>query len=349
MKQPLLLLSFLLPALCVAQRWEPQTSHTEANFRAVSAASANVVWVGGSGGTFVRTTDGGKTWTPGHVSGAETCDFRDVQAIDAQTAYLMAAGPAEKGQARIYKTVTGGQSWTMVYETRQPGVFFDSMDFSNPQAGTVMSDPVNGKWFIIQTQDGGASWQQILPDNLPALQTGEAAFAASGSSLVRRGSRIWIGSGGGKAGAGRVFFSQNGGQSWDVSRTPIFAGPTAGIFGLWFDASGQRGMAVGGDYKAETAPAITVSISSDAGRTWQIGGAVTPPGLKEGIGQLADGQMIAVGPSGSTISHDFGISWQLIDRSGFHAISCVGGQCWAVGAKGVIAVLLPSTKANGNE
>jgi len=100
-----LLLLLLLPAFCVAQRWEPQTSHTDANFRAISAASADVVWVVGSGGTFVRTTDGGKTWTPGRVAGAETCDFRDVQDIDAQTAYLMSAGPAEKGQARIYKTI----------------------------------------------------------------------------------------------------------------------------------------------------------------------------------------------------------------------------------------------------
>ncbi len=338
MKKILLLLC--LPALGITQRWQPQVSHTEANFRAVSVASADVVWVGGSGGTFVRTTDGGKTWTPGRVAGAETCDFRDVQAIDAQTAYLMAAGPAEKGQARIYKTTNGGQSWALIYETRRAGVFFDSMEFGDAQTGTVMSDPVDGKWFIIQTRDGGASWQQILPDKLPVLQSGEAAFAASGSSLAVRGSRIWIGSGGGRAGAGRVFFSQNGGQSWDVSRAPIFAGPTAGIFGLWFDASGQRGLAVGGDYKAETAPAITVSISSDAGRTWQIGGATNPPGLKEGISQLADGRMIAVGPAGTSISPDFGISWQAIDRSGFHAISCVGGQCWAVGAKGIIAVLL---------
>ena len=334
-----ILFLLLIPAFCLAQRWEPQTSHTEANFRAVSAATADVIWVGGSGGTFVRTTNGGKTWTPGRVPGAEACDFRDVQAIDEQVAYLMSAGPAEEGQARIYKTINGGKAWTMVYETRQPGVFLDSMDFANAQTGTVMSDPLNGKWFIIQTQDGGASWQQIPPDNLPALQPGEAAFAASGSSLVVRGSRIWIGSGGGKAGAGRVFFSQNGGKSWDVSRTPIFAGPTAGIFGLWFDASGQHGLAVGGDYKAETAPAITVSISSDAGRTWQIGGAVTPPGLREGIGQLSDGSVITIGPSGTSISRDFGISWQTIDRSGFHAISCTGRQCWAVGAKGVIAVL----------
>jgi photosystem II stability/assembly factor-like uncharacterized protein len=336
-----LLLLFFFPTFCLAQKWETQTSHTDANFRAVSAVSTDVVWVGGSGGTFLCTTDGGKNWTLGHVPGAETCDFRDVQAIDAQTAYLMSAGPAEQGQARIYKTTNGGQSWTLAYETRESGVFFDAMDFTNAQTGTVMSDPINGKWFILQTQNGGQTWQQISPDKLPALQPGEAAFAASGSSLVMRGSRIWIGSGGSKTGAGRVFFSQNGGHSWGVSRTPIFAGATSGVFGLWFDMSGQRGLAVGGDYKAATAPAITVSITNDGGRTWQIGGATTPSGLREGIGQLADGRMIVVGPSGTSVSHDFGISWQAIDASAFHAISCVDGQCWAVGAKGVIAVLKP--------
>ena len=35
-------------------------------------------------------------------------DFRDVHAFDSQTAILMSAGEAEKGDANFYRTIDGG-------------------------------------------------------------------------------------------------------------------------------------------------------------------------------------------------------------------------------------------------
>ncbi|WP_128547392.1 YCF48-related protein [Larkinella soli] len=339
-----LLLFLLLPSLVFAQ-WMPRSSGTDAHFRAVHAVGKNVVWVGGSKGTFVRTTDGGKTWQAGTVPGAETCDFRDVHAFSATTAYLMAAGPAEQGQARLYRTTNGGKTWQLLYQSRQPGVFFDSMDFWNRWEGLVFSDPVDGKWFVLHTTNGGRSWQRIPPENLPALQTGEAAFAASGSSLITRGykwktynyQRAWIASGG--AGKGRIFYAQSPTTEWRTAETPIPAGKTSGIFGLWFDDQGQRGIAVGGDYKDEKAPSQNVAVTSDGGRTWTPATPTDPPGLKEAIGQLSGSRLIAVGPSGTCYTLDYGKTWTRIDDSAFHALSCAGGRCWAVGAKGVIAVI----------
>jgi photosystem II stability/assembly factor-like uncharacterized protein len=322
---------FLSP---VVAQWQPQVVHTDASFRAVSAASTDVVWIGGTKGTFVHTADGGNSWQTGTVPDAEACDFRDVQAVDAKTAYLMSAGPAEKGQARIYKTTDGGTSWTLQYQTQQPGVFFDGMAFWDSQHGIVFSDPVDGKWVILTTDNGGISWQPVPAAALPPMQPNEAAFAASGTSIVTQGKQsVWIASGGGTA--GRVFRSTDRGKSWSVHTTPLPAGEATGLFGMQF-FTGKTGMVVGGNYKQEKQAGPNAAVTRDGGQTWQLVSPTNPPGLKEAIALLPGERLLAVGPSGTALSADQGQTWQQVDSEGFHSISCVKGTCYAVGAKGKV-------------
>ncbi|GAB3490701.1 oxidoreductase [Spirosoma knui] len=327
-----LCLVFGLPG--VAQ-WRSQVVNTDANFRAVSVASADVVWIGGTQGTFVRTADGGQTWQTGTVPDAQTCDFRDVQAVDAQTAYLMSAGPAEKGQARIYKTQNGGQTWALVYQTQQPGVFFNGMDFWDKQHGIVFSDPIDGKWFILTTADGGQTWQPVSTATLPLMQPGEAAFAASGTSLVVEGKQnVWIASGGGTT--GRVFRSTDRGKSWSVTSTPLPAGEATGLFGLQFFGK-KIGVAVGGNYKQEQQTGPNAAITRDGGQTWQLLTPTDPPGLKEAVALLPGDRLLTVGPSGTSLSADQGQTWQKLDTDGYHSVGCAKGTCYAVGSKGKVS------------
>ena len=330
------LFSYLLSFLSALAQWQPQAVGVTVSFRAVSVVSPNVAWLGGSKGTFVRTTDGGKTWQTGTVPDAQTCDFRDVQAIDAQTAYLMSAGPAEKGLARIYKTTNGGQTWMLQYQTQQTGVFFDSMDFWDKEHGIVVSDPVDGKWFMLTTDNGGQTWQPISPAALPPTESKEGAFAASGTSLVVQGKRnVWIASGMGQF--GRVFHSTDRGQTWTVSNTPLPGGATAGLFGMHF-FSDKNGIVVGGDFKQERQPGPNAAITRDGGKTWQLTAQTDPPGLKEAIVLLPGDRILTVGPSGTSLSADQGQTWQRLDTEAFHAVACVKGTCYAVGEKGKVAV-----------
>lgn len=317
-------------------QWQPQSVQTDASFRSVSVSSPDIAWIGGTKGTFVRTTDGGKTWQTGTIPDAQDCDFRDVHAIDDQTAYFMSAGPAEKGQARIYKTVNGGKNWDLLYQTQQQGVFFDGISFWDKQHGIVFSDPIDGKWFILTTDDGGKTWQPVPAGNLPVMQPNEAAFAASGTSLVTQGKRnVWIASGGGTN--SRVFRSTDRGRNWSVVNTPLPAGDATGLFGMQF-FSDKAGIAVGGNYKQEQLAGPNAIVSRDGGQTWQLLAQTDPPGLKEAISLLPGDRIIAVGPSGTSISADQGQTWQKLDNDGFHSLACAKGTCYAVGAKGKVAV-----------
>src|SRR4051794_3943436 len=86
-------------------RWTTQTSGVTARLRGVSAVSEQVAWASGSNSTVLRTIDGGATWNSLTVT-TEKLDFRDIDAIDENTAYILSIGTGET--SRIYKTTDAG-------------------------------------------------------------------------------------------------------------------------------------------------------------------------------------------------------------------------------------------------
>ena len=114
--------------------WQPQTSGVTARLRGVSAVSALVAWASGANGTILRTTDGGRTWRPRPVAGAETLDFRDIDALNERVAYALSIGSGSA--SRIYKTSDGGEHWTLQFQNRDPKVFLDAMAFADETQGS---------------------------------------------------------------------------------------------------------------------------------------------------------------------------------------------------------------------
>src|SRR5262249_20604102 len=96
--------------LLFSAQWTLQTSNVTARLRGVSAVDNRIAWASGSGGTVLRTDDGGANWRRLSIDN-ETLDFRDVDAIDANTAYALSIGNGPA--SRIYKTVDGGTIWTL--------------------------------------------------------------------------------------------------------------------------------------------------------------------------------------------------------------------------------------------
>src|SRR5262249_43429486 len=157
------------------------------------------------------------------VSGGGRLDFRGIKAFDANTAVITAAGPAEQGQARIYRTTDGGRSWTQSWSDTTKGVFLDGVAFWDAQHGFTFSDPINGRLVIVTTDDGGRSWTKMPATAIPPVLPNEAAFAASNTQLTVQGSgNAWIATGGGAE--ARVFRTTDRGRSWTVSSTRMPGG-----------------------------------------------------------------------------------------------------------------------------
>jgi photosystem II stability/assembly factor-like uncharacterized protein len=240
-----LAISLLLPATTLAQ-WNSADTHSHASFRGLSVAHDGTVWAGGTEGTVMRSTDAGDTWQTDTVPGAASFDFRGVAAIDARTAFLVVSA---SDTARIYHTTDAGATWTLQYRLEQHGAFLDGIGCWSAQRCVAAGDPVNGHFFILTTADGGAHWRTPPETTRPAALTGEAAFAASNTSvLAGPHGHAWIATGGGPT--ARVWRTTNYGASWKVATTPITAGlASAGIFSLAF-CDARHGVAVGGDYQA---------------------------------------------------------------------------------------------------
>src|SRR5690349_21160 len=174
-------------------RWTTQTSGVTARLRGVSAVSERVAWASGSGATVLRTVDGGQSWQKLNVTG-EALDFRDIDAIDAQTAYILSIGNG--AASRIYKTTDAGASWTLQFRNDDPKAFLDAMTFWDADHGVVIGDSVDLKFYILLTVNGGREWTRVAKDKLPPALPNEGAFAASGTNIAVYGKKYaWIGLG----------------------------------------------------------------------------------------------------------------------------------------------------------
>jgi photosystem II stability/assembly factor-like uncharacterized protein len=329
-------LSLLLIAMTssVSAQWFREESGTTERLRAISVPSDSIAWASGNHGTVVRTTDAGKNWTTLRVPGADSLDFRDVEAFNAQDAFILSIGPGE--DSRIYQTSDGGKAWTLQYIAEDPRIFLDEFAFWDSMNGIAVGDAVDGHLYSIRTSDGGLHWNRIPPSQIPVALPEEGAFAASGSGITVEGaSNVWIGSG---VNTARVFRSSDRGKNWNVSTTPILhESESAGIFSIAFWDS-DRGIVVGGDYRKENDARNNVALTYDGGVTWKLCNNPPSAGFRSAVMFLTKEYLITVGPSGSDYSTDGGKTWIQIDTIGYHAIGRArnGKAIWAVGEKGRI-------------
>jgi len=317
--------------------WKLQDSGSTARLRGLSAVSDRVAWASGTGGTVLRTVDGGRTWRS--VGPPDTADlqFRDIEAFDADHAVALAIGEGEL--SRVYVTDNGGRTWAETFRNTDPAAFYDCVAFFDRRHGLALSDPVGGKFRILSTKDGGRSWALASTAGMPPALDGEFAFAASGTCLVTapgHGGDAWIASGGGSS--SRVFHTRDFGAHWSVVSTPIPSGPSAGIYSLAF-RDRWHGLAVGGDFAAPTAAPDGAATSRDGGRTWTVAKRV-PGEYRSGAAWRSGNVALAVGPTGSDVSYDGGRTWTRFDTGSFDSVECAGHTCWASGENGRIARLV---------
>jgi photosystem II stability/assembly factor-like uncharacterized protein len=334
----------LLTPLTVARaQWVAQSAPTDAELRGLSVVSPSVVWASGAHGTVLHTRDGGATWIRDSVPSASRLDFRAIAATSARTAHVLSIGDS----SRIYRTTNGGRSWSLRFTSTRAGSFFDAIQFWDARHGIAMSDPVDGRFLLITTNDGGTTWTPVPAERVPPALAGEGAFAASGTCLVVRGrSDVWLVSGG--AATARVYHSPDRGRTWSVVETPIRAGvASAGIFSIAF-ADALHGVVAGGDYQQPSLRGRNVATTSDGGRTWiAADSAQSPLGYRSAVAYWPNSngrRVIAVGLTGTDTSSHGGRSWATTDTVAYNSVALIadGRRCvrgWAVGPRGRIGTV----------
>ncbi len=312
----------------------PLASGTTALLIGLSAAGdGRTVWTSGAGGSFSRSTDGGATWSAGRVPGADTLQFRDVEAFSDREAVMLSIGNG--AASRIVRTDDGGATWTTAWVNAEPTAFYDCLAFHDARRGVAVSDAVGTRLPMISTGDGGRTWQ--APTVPVVARAGEGGFASSGTCAIARGERAWIvTNGGGPEGApapDRVLRTADAGRTWQSVDTPFRS------------ADGSRGLSTlahGGPLMlAGSLGAIdgqTMLRSTDDGRTWTVSPRTVIDAVY-GLALDANGRhAVAVGPGGLDASRDGGQTWQhLSDTVYWTATALPGGAFLVAGRGGALA------------
>jgi photosystem II stability/assembly factor-like uncharacterized protein len=306
---------------------------TEASLRGLYVVNESVIWASGSTGTVLLSTNGGEAWKNVSVHGAETNDFRSIHAWDENHAMVFGIAGPDFG----YSTTNGGESWNVVFRDTTAGLFFNSLKFADDFHGLAVSDPIDGKFFVIRTENGGTSWQRV--ESLTPVEEGEANFAASNTCIEFLPSgKAWIASGGKAA---RVFYSEDFGKTWDVAKTPMIRGTaSSGIFSVAFQ-NDKVGVVVGGIYDQPEVNTNIAAYTVDGGKNW-LSSETMPAEYRSCVQAVKSGThsfLFAIGKTGCDVSTDGGQNWKLVAEDGYYTFRAVPGQLtgFAAGSEGRIA------------
>jgi photosystem II stability/assembly factor-like uncharacterized protein len=144
------LLTLLFPFLTFSQ-WNWQNPLPQGNsLSSVFFTNSQTGYVVGSGGTIMKTINGGITWTISPLSLKTT--FYSVFFTDANTGYI--AGSDSNFHDLILKTTNAGVTWNTSYQGNSDESLV-SIYFPTPNVGYAV-----GYWsgHLLKTTDGGANW-----------------------------------------------------------------------------------------------------------------------------------------------------------------------------------------------
>ena len=310
----------------------PITEGKNVSLRGLSAVTSNLAWVSGSEGSVFKTTDSGKNWKDVSPKGYSDLQFRDIQAFDENNALVLSAGLP----AVICKTTDGGQNWKEVYRNENQRVFFDAMDFWDPQRGMAFSDAPEEHLLILITKDGGDSWSELPQENSPKVFAHQGGFAASGTCIKTFGeSSALIGLGGPEA---TVLLTSDFGKTWTKTIAPLdFGEPSKGIFSIDM-LDEKNGICVGGDYRADSLTVHNMATTQNGGKTWE---RFTDPKFSSkylsAVSFYNSDIIIATSRTGIWYSQDSGKSWKTLDGN-YYCVDCLEeeGVCWLSGPGGAV-------------
>jgi photosystem II stability/assembly factor-like uncharacterized protein len=333
--KPILVLLFLLLHFCVIAEtipeWKIHQFSDQPSLRS-SAIKNDVIWVAGTKGKVYKSLDKGSNWIDVSLKNQTETDIRDIQALDKNTAILMSVGLGQN--SRLYKTIDQGLNWKILYQNNDETGFFDSIAFWDEDNGLLLGDPVDGYYVIKKTHDGGETWNRIESKNLPKKLEKEAAFAASGNTLIiSKNGKAWFTTGGFSA---SIMSSKNHGKNWQRQSLPLYdKTQTAGGYGIALNSQHQV-FVVGGDYLQRDGNYNNVVVQNNNGKWLNVNSSNR--GLRTAM-VCSKSICIITGKLSSDISFDNGHTWKPLHTQGFYTLATEANIIVAAGADGLVGVI----------
>ncbi len=233
--------------------------------------------------------------------------------------------------ALLYSLDADVEKSKIVYQENHPKAFYDSMDFWNDEEGIAIGDSTDGCLSVIITRDGGQTWNKLLCDDLPKGTENEGAFAASDTNIAIVGNKTWV-----ATTAGRVYYSPDKGNTWEVFDTPIVKEKdTEGIYSIDFYDE-RNGFAIGGDYTKPDDNAANKIRTTNGGKTWELVAENQNPGYRSCVQYIpnrAGKELVAIGFKGIDYSNDSGTTWVHLSDESFYTIRFLNDSvAYAAGA-----------------
>ncbi|MDU0808872.1 YCF48-related protein [Aquirufa sp. LEOWEIH-7C] len=328
----------LISIPCLSQ-WTKVEIPSTASFRALKSRGRHI-WVSGTQGTVGHSKDAGKTWTFQQIPHTEKLDFRDLAIINDKEIMLMSAGLSDEGKAVIFRTMDAGKKWNEIFKKNEPGYFFDCLhwDTANKRAW-LLSDPIKQRLTLFSYKK--IRFVELDASSTPELQTNEAFFAASGSSMLQaKGQLIFVGGG---ADSVKIYTYNISKNTWKTNNPGIASGEAKGYFSIGSKNKNEF-WAVGGDYRKLNELSVPIITTIDGGKHWEII-QDTPKFYMEKV-IWAKPYWIISGPSQSAAYHPQTKRWRSLGNSTYHNIIQVGDTIWGIGAKGQLGYISLSSITN---
>lgn len=291
------------------------------DFSIVDAQTSWVYFYDGSGAnTYPRyvgvTTNGGGAWNTRLVSAIpSTALISDIYGVSGTHGFIVTAPTGTNGTANgLWKTENGGQNWTKIQGVFGNQSFGNLIHIWPNGTGLVIGDPVNNRYEMYKTTDGGANWSTLTTAPTP-LNADEYGYV--GGKVIFE-NNIWL-----TSNTGRILHSADYGVTWNSYSAPIddFAGAESN--GSMSFSSATYGLLVDNF--------SLLWYTEDAGRNWDIKDAVNyfdgdvkhVPGTANTFVTTGISQESSLG-YGTAYSHDGGSTWTQLDS---------GDQRGAIGVK----------------
>lgn len=297
----------------------------------LDVVNSNVVWsVGYSGAAvgqnyvhFSRTINGGATFNTGPIYSStvnpslgdtNTYVISNLDAIDANTAWVGAFKKSSQTQGAIHKTTNGGATWTNMTAV---GMFTNSSSFCNvvafltPSIGITQGDPnpgVGNEFEIWRTTDGGTTWNLVPGANIPNPSSSNE-YGLVNLYEKQGTSNLWFGTN-----AGRVFRSTDAGLTWSVTVLPGTPSASIQVVDIAF-SNANSGICIA--YNSSVTPSVPEQyITSNGGASWTKVATLDPNmGLNDVAGVPGTGVFVSAANSTTassgflSYSKDGGLTW----------------------------------------